>query len=381
MGSTPLTLAALATSAVADLLVSGARRHTLNGDGAFTSGVVASDRGELIVRVPRSTQAESLQAAEVLGLSALTPGARAALPVELPETLGQTRAGNTRAVVSTFLPGSFFTAEDLAEDALLLQPIAETLAAIHSLPQSLIRDAGLRVASAAETRAEVARLVDRAIATRLVPSTVAERWQLMLESAELWRFEPVVVHGTMAAERFLVQSDRVTGVLGWSGLAIGDPAEDFAWLSACGEDVLEGVLARYAAKRGLGDRDRLRARALFLHELEVARWLLHGVERRDQEIIDDAVTMLDRLVDRLSYLPQPLARRESLNVSQVSDLLDESDRAAQAAPRRDESPYPADEQLLFPETDLIEPLPDDLLPNADRTSSFADDTFGTPPER
>ena len=165
MGSTPLTLAALATSAVADLVVTGARTHTRAGEQSFVAAVLSTDLGEVIVRVPNTSQAETVQAGEVLGQSALTDGARAVLPFDVPRTLGQTRAGNTRAVVSSFLPGDPFAVAALAEDALLLQPLAETLAAIHELPHAIVREQGLPVLTAAETRANVARLVERAIAT------------------------------------------------------------------------------------------------------------------------------------------------------------------------------------------------------------------------
>ncbi|MFC7765615.1 hypothetical protein [Leucobacter soli] len=105
MSSTPLTLAALATSAVPGLQVVGAREHTLDGEGAFSSAVLLTEDAELIVRVPRISSAEVRQSAEMLGQAALADGARSALPFQAPETLGITRAGETRAVVSTFLPG------------------------------------------------------------------------------------------------------------------------------------------------------------------------------------------------------------------------------------------------------------------------------------
>jgi len=218
MSSTPLTLAALATSAVPGLQIVGVREHSLAGGGAFNSAVIITDDAELIVRVPRDSTSEVQQSAEMLGLAALADGARNALPFRVSETLGMTRAGETRAVVSTFLPGGRIDAGDLADDALLLQPIAESLAAIHQLPTALVQQAGLPMRTAEEVREAAARLIARAADTRLLPDTVHARWLEVLASPRLWDFAPTVIHGSLDADRLLVEDDRVVGVLGWGFL-------------------------------------------------------------------------------------------------------------------------------------------------------------------
>ena len=141
MATIPFTLAALATSAVPGLVVFGVRAH--EGDESFASAVVAGEDAELLVRVPRTQAAEVQQSAELLGIAALTEGPRSRLPFEVPETLGMTRAGDTRAVVTTMLGGARFEAEDLSDDARLLQPIAEAIGAIHDLPTSVAQQGGL----------------------------------------------------------------------------------------------------------------------------------------------------------------------------------------------------------------------------------------------
>lgn len=339
MASSPLTLAALATSAIPGLEVSGARAHSGGGDGTFTSAVIDAGDRRLIVRIPRSPAAEVLQSAEMLGLSALSGGARAGLPFEVPETLGLTRAGDTRAVVSSFVEGGTIRLSDLESDALLLQPIAEALAAIHRLPTSLVQQAGLTARTAEEVREAAARLVERAASTRLLPDTVHTRWLETLDSGRFWDFAPTVVHGSMDADRLLVADDTVSGVLGWNELSIGDPAVDLAWLLAGGHGVFEGVLARYTQQRGAGGSVELGARARFQHELDVARWLLHGVETHDQSVIDDAVSMLDRLVDRLTKLGATVPERPATTPAEVDRLLDELPDAPD--PRSETAEYEA----------------------------------------
>ena len=300
MASIPFTLAALATSAVPGLVVAAVRGSDEDPD--YACAIVSSDEGELLVRVPRAQAAEVRQSAELLGLAALTEGPRSRLPFEVPRTLGMTRAGETRAVVTTYLSGGLFESGGLHDDALLLQPIAEALAAIHELPRTVAQHGGLPVREARDLRILSARLVDRAEQTRMLPETVLRRWRHVLESAELWDFSPVMVHGSLDAEQFRVADDAITGIIGWSELSVGDAAADLSWLFAAGPEVFEAVLARYADLRSAGSVTHLRTRAALYHELEVARWLLHGVDAHDSEIVDDAVAMLDRLVGAGSVL-------------------------------------------------------------------------------
>ncbi|WP_244302862.1 phosphotransferase [Leucobacter coleopterorum] len=244
MASIPFTLAALATSAVPDLVVLGV---SLDEQGeAFRSAVITNGIDEFLVRVPRTELAEVRQSAELLGLASLNEGSRAVLPFEVPETLGMTRAGDTRAVVTTFIGGDQFEVDHLKEDSLLLQPIAEMLAAIHGLPLNVAQQGGLPVRSAQDLRLQATRVIDRAEATRLLPQTVLDRWKHVVETSELWDFAPTMVHGSLDADHLRISSDQITGVVGWSELSVGDPASDMAWLLNAGSEVLDGVLARYA---------------------------------------------------------------------------------------------------------------------------------------
>lgn len=324
MATTPFTLAALATSAVPGLVVTGARSHTSGSGGLFVSAVLETETGAVIVRVPSSPAAEIQQSAELLGVSSLTEGARAHLPFTAPTVLGLTRARDTRAVVSTFIQGRPSSMEEIESDANLLQDIAVAIAAIHTLPTGIVQSGGLPVRDAEEVRANAARLVQRAADTGMLPSTVRARWNDVLEAKHIWSFEPTVVHGALAAEQLILEEDRLTGVLGWHELSLGDPAADLNWLLLSDPEVFESVLARYTALRGVSGHQQLAVRARFYHELEVAKWLLHGFESHDQTTVDDAVTMLDHLVDRLNLVGSPLPKQRVLSEREVERMLDET---------------------------------------------------------
>lgn len=322
MASTSFTLAALATMAVPGITVISAREHSYGDSDELVAAVIQTDRGELIVRVPRDATAERSQSAELLGLAALTVGARSMLPFEVPEVLGLTGAGQTRAVVYTYLSGEKVANEALAPDALIIGSVAAALRAIHSLPISLIADAGLPNYSAEACRENAARLVRRAHQTRLVPAAITSRWEQILDDDAIWAFEPTVIHGNIEQEQFLVENDHVVGLLGWSELSVDDPARDLAWSLAAGEATFESLLSRYDQERDITDLTSFAARVHFYHELEVAKWLLHGIDTHDKRVIDDAVLMFDVLMDRLPTAPRTTVEHQPLNVEQVEQLLD-----------------------------------------------------------
>jgi aminoglycoside phosphotransferase (APT) family kinase protein len=322
MASTPFTLAALATSAVPQLEVFGVRPHTSFSGGEFTSAVLATNRGEVIIRIPTTSAAEVRQSGELLGLAALTDGVREKLPFEVPVTLGITRAGDSRAVASTFLGGQPASLAEFESSPSLLKSAATVLAAIHSLPTAVVRQAGLTARDAEEVRMAAARLIRRAAQSGLLPSTVEARWQQAIDADVLWSFEPTVIHGSIDAESLLCETDEVVGVLGWSECSLGDPATDLSWLFASSAEAAEAALAHYSNLRDIAGIQEMRARAKFYHELDVAKWLLHGVDSHDQAVIDDAVSMLDHLVDRISSAAPHAQERPALSDLEVEQLLD-----------------------------------------------------------
>lgn len=300
MAHSPLTLAALATSAVSDLQVTGYHELPHNED-VESSVVLETSLGDVLVQVPRSEVAEVHHSAKILGQSALTAGVRESLPFEAPSVLGVTRFEDTRAMVSTFLHGDRFEVESLTDDALLCESIAETFFAIHTLPRSVITQQGLRVRDAQDARLDALDIIERGHQTGLLPTALQKLWSGVLEDHALWDFNPLVTHGNMSESALLVDSDRVTGVLDWSELSVGDPAVDFAWLWAAPYGVLERVISIYADLHNGVDTEKLRVRSILWHQLQLAKWLLHGVQTRNNEIIDDAVELCDALVSQLSY--------------------------------------------------------------------------------
>ncbi|MGX5771813.1 phosphotransferase [Microbacterium trichothecenolyticum] len=299
MARSPLTLAASVTSALPRVGVVGVGALTEGVGGRYDTAVADLDDGRrVVVRVPADPSSAAELAAEVRALRALTPGVRGLLPFRAPELLGEGGLGDTRVVVVDFLPGYRVDAAHLPPGRGAATSLGAALAALHALPHSIVKAEGLPARTPQQVRADVTRLIDRAMATRRLPVSLAERWHRAVDADELWRFESAVVLGGAGAASFLFEDldgvPTVTGLLDWHGLSIGDPATDLQWLASA-PDAAEDVYAAYVADSGRAPDARARERSRLYAELEFAKWLVHGHDTDRDDIVGDAVELLESL--------------------------------------------------------------------------------------
>ena len=299
MARSPLTLAASVTSALPRVGVVGVGALTEGSTGRYdAAGADLDDGRRVVVRVPADASAVPELAAEARALRALTPGVRGLLPFRAPELLGEAGLGDSRVVVVDFLPGYRVDAAHLPAGRGAATSLGSALAALHALPHSIIRGEGLPARTPPQVRADVTRLIDRAVATRRLPVSLAHRWHRAADSDDLWRFESAVVLGGAGAASFLFEDldgvPTVTGLLEWHGLSIGDPATDLQWLASA-PDAADDVYAAYVAGSGRAPDARTRERARLYAELEFAKWLVHGHDADRDDIVADAVELLESL--------------------------------------------------------------------------------------
>jgi aminoglycoside phosphotransferase (APT) family kinase protein len=132
-----------------------------------------------------------------------------------------------------------------------------------------------------------ARTVERALPVLPVDlRTVVEREYTVFLDGD-WNFTPVLVHRDLAPEHVLVDARGVVvGLIDFEDATVGDPAVDFAGLSAVlGHDRTEQLLAAYGRPV---DRTRLRC----YWWLAPVHDLLHGLATGDRAIADEAVATL-----------------------------------------------------------------------------------------
>ncbi len=379
MGRSPFTLAAAVTAALPGAEVTGARALTAAADGRFDSAVATlADGRELAIRIADDDETGRELAAEALALRALTAGARAMLPFKAPEYIGETRVGEGRALVTGLLPGFQIEAAMVPSGRGAAESMGAAIAAVHGLPTSVVRGAGLVSKSAEESREELARLIDEAAATGRVPARLTVRWRQAVSDDDLWRFESTVVLGGVQSTSFLFDDDpergpEVTGLVGWHGLAVGDPAVDLAWLSAA-PDAAPDVHASYSRSLDRVPDAALDVRARLLAELEFARWLVHGDSMRRSDIVDDAAALLESLADGLRDDDLSVIATLGAGVDSAMDALDrvpvETGSAIDTSMQTDA--YNPDELWLDTNADAEKTGPVQALPSTAREDGDAD---------
>jgi aminoglycoside phosphotransferase (APT) family kinase protein len=331
MARSHLTLAALATSAVPGLDLTASTAFGGKERNDFDTAILTGRDGRhWIIRVPRNARAEAEQSADLVALRALSAGVRTRLPFAVSAFAGQVPVDSTRAIVYEFVYGAKVPLASYdAGPGSLAASVGTAIAAIHSLPTSVVADAGLPMVSASDAVRSCVTVMDRAAATGLVPAALLGRWERAAEDATLWQFQPTVINGALGADSFLSSDGAVSGILGWHELRVGDPARDLRWLLAGPNESVIGT-AFDAYSRALGTTDRhARQRATFYAELEVAKWLLHGTDTRNTEIVDDAVAMLTGLVDDVrNDVMNPLGAvtMPTMAVDEVEAFLARSER-------------------------------------------------------
>nr|WP_300339476.1 phosphotransferase [Actinomyces sp.] len=300
-----LTLAAMAAVAVPGLDPARLALPQETSASLRTVGVIDSRGRHWDVLQARSDAAgASLDAeAEVLRRIAHSRDeGRTSFDVSRPA--GSLRREGLHVQVRSHIEGRPISIESLRPGPGLSAGLGRALGELHELPTTVVSEAGLPVYDADEVRTGWLTLLDDVAGTGKVPSSLLSRWEQVLDDTALWRFRPTVVHGDLAEENVLTAGGGVVALQGLSQIHVGDPAEDLAWIySTAPVDCLDSIEAAYDLARTEGVDKHLRDRAELVSEMSLAKWLLHGVRCQDQEIIDDAVSMLADLLDQVGDEP------------------------------------------------------------------------------
>jgi aminoglycoside phosphotransferase (APT) family kinase protein len=252
----------------------GASRETWSCDAAWTEGGERRERGLILRRDPEASLLETERDVEFRVYQALQ-----STGVPVPEVYWMESDPQ-------WLERPFFVMERLPGEASPQQLVAsqfngdaeaiaqqkvDILARIHALDWASL---GIDFLAAPTPERVAATEIDR---WEAIMRQEALEPQPALELAIAWlrAHQPVarrvsIVHADYRTGNFLVEGDRITGVLDWEMVHLGDPMEDIAWVCLrswrwAGDARVGGLLPRdefyrsYEAAGGLPvDRDAVR---------------------------------------------------------------------------------------------------------------------------
>lgn len=318
-------LTAWAVSEVPSLEIDGYKETSIDGLDRVTcrtaSGAVVS------IASPTTAEAAKTQDREHAAGRILSAGVRERLGFDVPHTLAAGLMDKRRVVVTEEAQGTpMSTIRDVRP---LLPSLAHALANLHSLPTNIVKKGSVPHLSALDCLRDAAGTIDRAHQTTRVPSPLLDRWDAAIEDTELWQFTPTLTHGNLEFDSVLTDNDSVVGVINWASATVGDPASDLKTVvGRLAPEVSDWFVTEYTSRRGSPDR-RLGHRARFLAELDIARWLVHGVDSNDEPIVDDAVAMLTTLLASVTDNPAT-----SIGVAPIKpiSLIVENDQAVTDVP-------------------------------------------------
>ncbi len=182
---------------------------------------------EMVVRLPRRTHTAAPLEKECRWLPRVGP----LLPVAVPVPVAQGAPAHGYPLpwaVYTWLPGERATAERITDGRLFTADLAGVLAAMRRIDpvggpppgeHNFSRGEPLANRDSA-TRSAIASLAADIDARRLIAA-----WDKALE-APRWEHAPVWIHGDLDRQNMLVIDGRLTGLIDFGGLAVGDPACD-----------------------------------------------------------------------------------------------------------------------------------------------------------
>ena len=247
-------------------------------DGWDNFAVLVDDRW--VERRPRRPEVADQLRRETQLMPWLAP----LLPLQVP--IPWTLTESPLVVRHAFVPGEAITSPD-AEHGLVigtflraLHDTSATEAALHGL-QSPEETRRCRLATACRFRDEV---------VPLIPVSQRDSAAELLEGIREFPVD-TVVHGDFGPDHVLVHDGRVTGVIDFGDVHLGDAANDLAWpLYGAPREFAEGVAASY---RVPGD---LRFRAHVWHQLGPWHEVTHGLDVGDSAYVESG---LDGVLERL----------------------------------------------------------------------------------
>lgn len=249
---------------------------------------------ELVARLPRTPRTATALRSEREWLPRLAPHVPLAVPVPVAD--GKPAEGYPfRWAVYSWLEGENATSDRIADESMLAAELAGLIAAL----QRIDPDGGPRPGAQNVFRGEPIARRDEAVRVAIAKlggsidaNRVTAAWEADAGAPE-WGGPPVWIHGDLDSRNLLARDGRLSGVVDWGCLGVGDPACDVmvAWkmLSVDTRPVFRAALsvddATWARARAWALSQALMA--LSYYALETNAALVREAERWLAEVLAD----------------------------------------------------------------------------------------------
>lgn len=218
----------------------------------------------LVARLPRRARTTGPLAKERRWLPELAPLLPVAAPVPLAE--GRPAEGYPfEWCVYPWLRGEEATAERIRDPDRFADELAALIAGLRRVDPRGGPEPGEDNFGRGEPLAK-RDAATRAAIDALGAETATAVWDAALR-APTWEQEPVWIHGDLDARNLLVEQGRLTAVIDWGCLGVGDPAYD---VMAAWKMLPRSAHGRFRAALGVDDGTWIRARGLVVSQALIA---------------------------------------------------------------------------------------------------------------
>lgn len=309
---TKLTLAALASAAMPDVPMTGARdcdqiSHMDRTEG-ISSAVVQDSMGNTYdVWAADQEAGKRRMAARVKAARALEDAKEvAAMGFRVEQVLAYepglsetSPTGQVSVTVMRHCPGRIRPLHLLTVNECTAAGTA--IGAIHRIRPDFLKEHQYPAFTTAQISSQLQGWIKRLRKDGHVPEEITDSWASIVETDGLWSFDTCTVHGGFSDGDLLFADSGLSAVYGWQDMQVNDPARDLAWIfSKLDGSRRNAVIAAYGRMVGSRLDDLIMLRANLWLQMEQVGEFITALDRADNERIIQFKAQVERLAQQLS---------------------------------------------------------------------------------